>query len=412
MSPQNDEKKPGEANRFEAEWDRTEEIDWSRYWRVVWKHRKLILAGTAGCMLLGGMMCLLPARVYRAQTTFFSTRGQGGRFVQAGNGVSVVQDYQEVRGELLIQITKSSEVAQRVVKDLDLAKLWGVKRQSDCLAILAQNMKIESVGRNQSEVYRLSVTDKDPQLAFRITESYLRSLQETNTAMNVNAVRTFLRFLDDKIAQTKADRNKAEEELRDFKIKHGILEMRRQSDAIVQGIATLQVELTKAETELRVLEKQFTRIDPEVVRLQSKIDIYRQRIRQLQGYDVGADSGSGTKTREQELSGPTLLEIPALADKMSELEQKVQIQTDIYKLLITQYESSRIEATREARLIQVLDKPTIPEDPEPQGTAAAVTGAGVLGLILTVLIAFLLEKIRNPGEFSTTSHGTRQNTIL
>ncbi len=377
-----------------------DEINLLDYWRVVWKWRRLIIIGTLTCMVVAGLLGLSKTRVYKSQATFFTTKGQGGRIVQTGDRVSMAPDSQEIRGDLLIQMAKSSEVAQRVIKDLNLTTLWKTKRQRDCELILSGKMKIGNVGQRQSEIYNLSITDKDPQLAFKIAESYLKNLQEVNNEINANTVQNFLKFVEDKVTQTRDDLTKTEEELKDFKIKYGIASLQKQSETTVQGIADFQLEIAKTETQLSVLEKQYTRNDPEVIRTRTKIAELKQKIRQFQGGGI-LSTDADLEKKDRRISSPTISDIPNLAVKMGELEQKVQIQNDIYKLLTVQYESAKIEATKVARIIQVIDKPVIPEDPEPRKIKQNTMIAGIVGLMLTVMMAFLLEYIlKNRNQLS------------
>ena len=343
-------------------------------------------------MFVAGLMGLSKTRVYKAQATFFSTHRGQERFQQGGSNISVVPEPQEIRGEILTQMVKSKEVAQRVIKDLDLTATWKTKRLKDCESTLIGKMKIENVGPRGSGIFALSVTDKDPQLAFRIVESYLKNLQDLNNQINVGTVLNLLKFVENKLSQSKEDLSKAQGELREFKMKYGIAELKSQSEVIIKSIGELQMELTKTESNLSVLERQFTKNDPEVIRTRVKVAELKERIRQLQGGGiVSINPDHSERGKQPELA--TLKEIPELTMKLGELEQKVQIQNDIYKLLMVQYESAKIEATKIARIIQVIDKPAVPEDPEPRKAKQNTMIAGVVGFMLTLMTAFLFEYI-------------------
>jgi len=372
--------------------NKIDEINLLDYWNVVWKWRKLIIIGTLTCMFVAGLVSLLKMRVYKAQATFFISKGQSARIIQSGDKVSMISESSEIHGDILTQMVKSKEVAQRVIKDLDLTATWKTKRLKDCESTLIDKMKIENLGPKGSGIFALSVTDKDPKLAFRIVESYLKNLQDLNNQINVGTVLNLLKFVENKLSQSKEDLSKAQGELREFKMKYGIAELKSQSEVIIHGIGELQMELTKTESNLSVLERQFTKNDPEVIRTRVKVAELKERIRQLQGggiVSINPDHSERGKRPET----PTIKEIPDLSMKLGELDQKVQIQSDIYKLLMVQYESAKIEATKEARIIQVIDKPAVPEDPEPRKAKQNTMIAGMVGLMLTLMIAFLLEYI-------------------
>jgi capsule polysaccharide export protein KpsE/RkpR len=259
-------------------------------------------------------------------------------------------------------------------------------------------MKIENVGPRGSGIFALSVTDKDPQLAFRIVESYLKNLQDLNNQINVGTVLNLLKFVENKLNQSKEDLSKAQGELREFKMKYGIAELKSQSEVIIHRIGELQMELAKTESNLSVLERQFTKNDPEVIRTRVKVAELKERIRQLQGGGtVSINPDHSERGKQLELA--TIKEIPELTMKLGELEQKVQIQNDIYKLLMVQYESAKIEATKEARIIQVIDKPGVPEDPEPRKAKQNTMIAGVVGFMLTIMGSFFIEYVnKNKGQ--------------
>ncbi len=374
--------------------NQTDQINLLDYWNVVWKWRKLIIIGTLTCMFMAGLVSLMKTRVYKAQTTFFITqRGQGGKITQTGDKVSMTQEPSEIGGDILTQMVKSSEVAQKVIKELNLSVLTKAKRVKDCELVLKRKVNIGIVGPKTSGVFTLSVTDKDPQLAFKITESYLKNLQEMITQITAGAAKNLLKFIEDKLIQTREDLSRAGDELREFKIKYGIAELRKQGEVIVQSIADLQLELSKTETNLGVLERQYTGIDPEVIRTRTKIAEMKGKIRQLQGTGIGSLSTDPPEIGKRPET-PTIREIPDLSMKLGDLEQQVQIQNDIYKLLMVQYESTKIEATKEARIIQVIDKLTVPEDPEPRKAKQNTMIAGVVGLMASVMLVFFVEFLK------------------
>lgn len=365
------------------------------YWNVVWKWRKVIVLGTLICMLAAGVTSLLKTRIYKAHTTFFITqKGQGTKIAKTGDRVTMIQEQpSEIHGDILTQMVKSSELGQRVIRELDLPAVWKTKRLKDCELILGRKVNIVNVGPKTSGVFSLSVTDRDPQLAFRITQAYLKNLQEMNTQISVGTVRNLLRFIEDNLVQAKEDLSKAENELRQFKIEHGITELKTQGAVVVQAIADLEMEVSKTEASLGVLERQYTNNDPDVILRRAKIAEIRTKITQLQGSGVSpanADNPGGGKRP----GTPTLREIPDLTMKLGNLEQKVQIQNDIYKLLTVQYESARIEATKEARILQVIDKPTVPEDPEPRKAKHNTMIAGMVGLLASIMLAFFIEFLK------------------
>ena len=88
---------------------------------------------------------------------------------------------------------------------------------------------------------------------------------------------------------------------------------------------------------------------------------------------------------------------PRLATRETELQRRVALAQQIYTTVAQRYELANIEAVRNTPLITVLDAPEGLVEARPRYTGAIVIGAAVVGLLISFVIALLLERRPDPG---------------
>lgn len=83
------------------------------------------------------------------------------------------------------------------------------------------------------------------------------------------------------------------------------------------------------------------------------------------------------------------------------LERDVMARSQLYESLLQSYEQARLEEFREAPLIGVIQHPELPATPEPRRTVRKTAVALLVGLVLGLFLAYVLEswrtfRARNP----------------
>jgi hypothetical protein len=86
---------------------------------------------------------------------------------------------------------------------------------------------------------------------------------------------------------------------------------------------------------------------------------------------------------------------PALKLDQERLARDVEIQKGIYLTLKQQYELAKIEEVQETSIVQVLDKPQIPLEPEDKNLKLNVILAGFLGIGLGIMFGFIRTYLNN-----------------
>lgn len=180
--------------------DRESEIDLIDYLKIIYKRRWLVLALTVMGMLYACITSVRQSEIYEASATFFPL-SMNNNVASQGFTVKPQLDIKD----MALSILKSRNMAERVVEQLDLQKLWNARLKSDAVRALRGSV---TVALEQNGLIRLSVCSISPELAAKIANSYVDSLEYFNSQLNITAQRQIVQVIDRAtVPDTKTPRN-------------------------------------------------------------------------------------------------------------------------------------------------------------------------------------------------------------
>ena len=89
---------------------------------------------------------------------------------------------------------------------------------------------------------------------------------------------------------------------------------------------------------------------------------------------------------------------PELTFEHERLQRHVTMRQEVYSSLMRSQEQARIDAVRDTPLFTVIDHPAGTAEPQPRGTVMRAMVAFMLGLMLAVFVAFVMEFARRSRE--------------
>lgn len=89
---------------------------------------------------------------------------------------------------------------------------------------------------------------------------------------------------------------------------------------------------------------------------------------------------------------------PELQFERDRLQREVGLRQQVYSTLVQSYEQARISEVRDTPVITVLQAPFLPLEPDGRGLVLRFALGVVLGGMVGVVLAFLVEVFRRPGE--------------
>lgn len=164
------------------------EVDLIDYIKIVYKRRRLVLTIVIAGMLFTGISSLRTPAMYEASATFFPLDVS---YDIKAEGIAIKPKLGIT--DLIVSILDSRKMADRVIEELDLKKLWGIKNERSARDIMKEAVRI-NVEKNG--LIRLYVKTTNAQLSAKIANAYVENLNYFNTQLDLGAQRNIVQVID------------------------------------------------------------------------------------------------------------------------------------------------------------------------------------------------------------------------
>jgi tyrosine-protein kinase Etk/Wzc len=308
-----------------------------------------------------------------------------GQFSSVGSAIGGGSELLKNPGELYIGLMSSRTIADVLISDFNLRKVYRARTMSGARKALAGRTRFIS---GKDFLIRISVNADDPKLAAAIANGYVEGLHKLNSQFVLTESGQRRRFFEQRVQAQKQAVTEAETAMKATQERTGLVQIGSQMDAAVRTVAQLRAETTAREVRLETLRSGATEKNPDVVRLRVELDSLRDQLRK-------AESGSSGGSGAQRL-GPA--NAPAAGLAYSRSLREFQYEETLFESLSKQYEAARLDEAKEAPLVQVVDSAIPPEQRNPKRRVWIVLfGAGCLGLFGACL-AVLRHLLSTPGN--------------
>ncbi len=291
---------------------------------------------------------------------------------------------------IYIGILGSRTVADNLINKYDLKKLYDKKYMADVYKELSA-MSSFDVDSN-SQIISISVEDCDPQRAADMANSYVKELDTVNKTLNITEGQRKRIFLEKRLKKVREDLNKAETDLKTFQEKYKLVSLDDQAKAIIEGAAEIKAQIIESQTELKVLKDFGTTKQNEAVRLQAKIAELQSQLDRIE---------SGSNDKDNNGFYIPFSKLPDLGMQLADLMREAKIQENVFELLTSQYEMTKIEEAKDVNTIQMLDKAVPPDKKAKPRKSLIVILSTFVAFFLSIFLAFFLEfveKIKTEDE--------------
>lgn len=222
-----------------------EEIDLQKYLLVL-KRRWLVGVGVfAACIGLAGFALLTQESKSEAAGKLLFQDDKTSELTKIGQKIGHLESLRRESNPLDTQalILQSKLIAQEVIKTLDLKGADGGLLDPDLLSIKAEPV----VG---ADVIAVSFVSKNPEEAKKIVNQAMEIYIKNNIKNNRLKATVAGGFIQKQLPRTQRELERATEALRQFKIKHNIIELKKETDAAVKKLTEIDEDLTEAQSQL------------------------------------------------------------------------------------------------------------------------------------------------------------------
>ena len=376
----------------------SEEVDLIEYLKVIYKHKLMIVIGTIVAAIVAGAVSLRKPDLYESTASFLPATGSE---IIVGTQTGFTVSTEDKNKDILLVLLESRRIAEKIIRRLNLITVWDKEDLEETIDALRDSSKISE----QRGLVRITVTDKDPELAAQIANTYMECLREMKDEISISRVKQSLLFIEKRLEETKKTLTQAELNLRDFEAEHKMVSLDKQIEAAVEDASRLQTEIIMAEVKLKEMQSYLTENDPGLALQQVKLTELKKQLGDIGWIEstVSLNNKEITSATEKYSSKsdtskpyPALREFPELSLRLGQL--KVEVQQGVYRLLMQQYEAAKIEAAKEEPGIQISDKAVPAQRPISKGVKSTALIAGSLSLVVLVFLSFFIEYIHRYKE--------------
>jgi tyrosine-protein kinase Etk/Wzc len=349
------------------------EIDLLAVGRTFLQSKWLILKFALVPAILTAIILLIIKPYYTAQASFLPPNsmstgstsallGQLGALSVAGGALGGLKD----PARIYVGILESRTVADDLIKQFDLTKVYKAKRRSQTEKLLKSKTNIV-LGKDS--IIDINVTDNDPKRAAAIANAYLAMLHSLNDRIAFTEAGQKRIFFEQQLEKEKNSLADAEVELARTQEESGLIQPGGQMRIQFEAIAQIQAQIASREVEVATMSQGATEQNPNVIRIRSEIEGLKAQLKRLESSSVKGGAGN--------VQIPTA-KVPALTLTYIRKARDVKYHEALYELLLKQYEAAKLDESRSAPLMQVVDYAVVPD-----------AKSGPARTLLTLLAAFL-----------------------
>lgn len=401
-----------EKKEKDTENSEDEGINLLDYFLVLLKRKELIITITFSAVIITILYALTLTKMYEASTDILLPQQQGQNM--ARQFLTQFIDLGSISGSsindplLYMQLFKSTPVYDRMIERFNLvehykttsnkiAEKFGLSLSSEDDYIAYARGQISSLAKTKfvlpgdtkrfggfrtSRIIRVSVVDKDPAKAADMANAFVEEFQNYLKDIAVTESSQKRLFFEQQLTQAKEDLIKAEEAMREFQEKTGVLKADQQAGAIVESIANLRAQMIAKQVELNVMKSYSTPNNPDLQRIEETIKGLRKELAKLEQKD---NNSSDTFL--------TTGEMPAIGTDYFRKLRDLKLNETLYEIMIKQYELAKIEEAKDPSIIQVIEKATPPKTWVYPARRKMVIRTTLLSFFFSVLLVFFIEFI-------------------
>jgi uncharacterized protein involved in exopolysaccharide biosynthesis len=269
-----------------------------------------------------------------------------------------------------VSLMQSVTVEDRIIDRFDLIKRYKAKYRVDARKTLESNVRI-SIGKKDGliTVEAMALT---PTMAADMANQYVAELRRITSELALTEAQQRRLFFETELKQARVKLDSAQQALQNGGFNAGAIKAEPQAAA--ENYARLKAEATTAEVRLQSMRSTLADTAPEVQRQVALLAALHGQLEQLE--------------RNTPATGN--------ADYVSRFRE-FKYQEKLFELFSQQYETARVDESRDGAVVQVVDPAVPPETKSgPKRVLTAIAATFISGLVLTlwVLLRYYLQQAR------------------
>ena len=365
---------------FEKKREEEDEINLLDLLIVLAKHKKLIIGGTLGAGVIMVVISLIMTPIYLAETKIYipqSSNSISAQMISQLGPMAGLVGAAKTPNDLYIEILKSRPARDRIIERFGLMKAYATKSQEQAEQALLANIKARQ--DLKSGVITFGVEDTDPKRSAAMANAFIEEFRNLNKALALTEASQRRLFFEEQLENAKDSLAKAENAMQSFQEATGAVKIDAQASAVIEGIAQLRALIAAKEVQLRVMRTYSTPQNPDIQRAEEELKGLRAQMRQME-----------SKNSSDSVIVPTG-NLPSTGTEYLRHMRDLKYNETLYELLLTQYQSAKLDEARYATVVQIIEKAQTPERKIRPRSSILVVSAMILSLLVSLCVIIFLE---------------------
>lgn len=370
------------------EWDDEIQINLIDLLIVLAKRKRLIIGITMGVAICTAIISLIMSPVYMATTKILPRQKSSDssdlashlQMLDQAGVISILPGGAlgiKTSNDLYIALLNSRPVLDRIIDMFDLMKLYNSKSRDKVRRSLKD--KIMAQDDKKSGIITVNIEDKDPKRAADMANAFIEELRVMNKGLSVTEAAQRRLFFEEQLKDEKDSLSKAEEAMKIFQEKTGVVKIDTQATAVIENISHLKAQIAAKEVQIKVMRTYLTSQNPDIQRAEEELKGTVEQLGRLE-----------SKNEEGSALVPTG-NIPSASTEYVRRMRDLKFNETLYGLLLNQYEAAKLDEARDATVIQVIEKAVPPEKKVKPKRMQMVILAMIASLFVSIFAAFSIE---------------------
>jgi uncharacterized protein involved in exopolysaccharide biosynthesis len=261
-------------------------------------------------------------------------------------------------GDQYVSLIQSTTIADRMIDRFDLLKVYDEKLRIDARLELARSTRV-NLGKKDG-VISLEVDDNDPKRVAEIANAYVDELRLLTARLALTEAQQRRVFFEGQLRQARDQLTQAQSALQSSGMTANAI--KAEPKAAAEGFAKLKADATAAAVRLQVMQRSLAAGSYEL---------------QQQAATVAALQAELVKLGQTDISGNQAGYIGAY--------REFKYREALFDLLARQYESAKVDESRDGGQLQLIDIAQVPErKSKPKRSLLLLAGFGI-GFMLACL---------------------------
>jgi tyrosine-protein kinase Etk/Wzc len=385
------------------------ELTFLDFLNIIIKCRKhLIINFFIVCFIAAAISLLIPVW-FTASTTILPPAGDSGglglssllgNLPVGGLGIGIGALPEETNTALAI--LNSRTMMENVAKKFNLKERYQTENMEETIRTLRERYSIKVNDEGTVTLYAEAKTpflsnDAEKNDARRLAKNmanyFMEELDRLNNDIRVEKAKNSRIFIEKRYLQNLQDLKGAEENLRDFQERYGVISLPEQTEAAIMTAAELKSQIMAKEAEIGVLQANVSETHAKLVRAKTEL---REMEKKYDEFIYGKQLQSNMESADLKSDDLFLPfeQVPELGLQYARLYREVMMQQKLLEFLLPQYEDAKIQEAKETPTIQVLDPAVLPIKKSRPKRAIFVIIAGLVTLMISSLFLFFQEMLQ------------------